>query len=260
MKKRQLAASLWPPLAALALLAILWQLAVSLFGIASWILPSPGRIAQEAVSGFTRMQEHAGSTIRLTLLGFSVGSCTGIAVACLLHVIPGAKRALYPLLIVSQNIPMIALAPLLMIWFGFGLLPKVIVITLVCFFPVVIATLDGFLQADPVMRSYMNMIGATRIQIFRKLEWPGALPSLFSGLKISGTYSVMGAVIAEWLGSEKGIGVYMLLARSSFRTDRVFVAIVWIVALSLVLFGLILLLERLLIRWKPASAANKERE
>jgi ABC-type nitrate/sulfonate/bicarbonate transport system permease component len=170
-----------------------------------------------------------------------------------LHVIPRFKAGFYPLLILSQNIPTIALAPLLMIWFGFGLLPKVIVITLVCFFPVAIATLDGFVQTDRTMLGYMRMIGAGRRQIFFKLELPNALPYLFSGLKISATYSVMGAVIAEWLGSDKGIGVYMLLSKNSFRTDRVFAAIAIIVGLSLLLFGFIAFLEKLVIRWNVKS-------
>src|SRR5690606_6777997 len=133
---------------------------------------------------------------------------------------------------------------------GFGILPKIIVITLVCFFPVTIASLGGFRNTPPEMKHYMLMAGASKIQMFTKLEWPNSLPSLFSGLKISATYSVMGAVISEWLGAIKGIGVYMTLASSSFRTDRVFVAIFIIMILGLLFFGAITLCEKWLVKWK----------
>jgi ABC-type nitrate/sulfonate/bicarbonate transport system permease component len=142
------------------------------------------------------------------------------------------------------------LAPLLVIWFGFGLLPKIIVITLVCFFPVTIAALDGFKQTDRDLVHYFTMSGASKKQLFWKLEVPHSLPSIFSGLKIAATYSVMGAVISEWLGSKQGIGVYMTLASSSFRTDRVFVAIFAIMTLSLLFFFVIVLLERYFVKWQ----------
>lgn len=240
-----------PPVLAVILLLAAWQGAAVWWEIPSWMLPGPLQILKEGLTGWARIRVHTLSTFRITLLGFVIGSSFGLGLAIVLHLVPGFKRAFYPLLILSQNIPTIVLAPLLMIWFGLGLGPKIMVITLVCFFPVVVAVLDGFLQADNEMMRYMKMIGANRRQVFFKLELPNALPSLFSGLKISATYSVMGAVVAEWLGSEKGIGVYMLLSRAAFRTDRVFVAIFIIVLLSLFLFGLIALLEAWFIRWKP---------
>ena len=138
------------------------------------------------------------------------------------------------------------------------MLPKIIVIILVCFFPITISLLDGFRQSDRDVMNYMKMAGATKQQIFWKLEWPNALPTLFSGIKISATYSVMGAVISEWLGASKGIGVYMQLSQSSFRTDRVFVAIILIVILSLLLLGLIMLLEKRIIRWQPKEEKAHE--
>ncbi|WP_019123213.1 ABC transporter permease [Brevibacillus massiliensis] len=241
----------WPPTAAILLLLVVWQLAVTIWAVPAWMLPSPLQIVSEGISSMPRMWMHTAFTIRMTLIGYAIGAVVGFVLSFVLHMLPRIKTAFYPLLILSQNIPIIALAPLLMIWFGFGLLPKMIVITLVCFFPIAVATLDGFAQTDPVMMNYMKMIGASRRQIFFKLELPHAIPYLFSGLKISATYSVMGAVISEWLGSDKGIGVYMLLAKSGFRTDRVFVAIFIIVFLSLLLFGCIILLERVCTRWKP---------
>ncbi|WP_410771063.1 ABC transporter permease [Fontibacillus sp. BL9] len=253
MKLRQLWNSVWPPLVAVILFLILWQAATSLFHIEKWILPSPADIAKEASAGAAGLWEHTLATLRLLLMGFAIGTAFGLLVAFALHIVPFLKSSLYPLIILSQNVPTIALAPLLMIWFGFGILPKIIVITLVCFFPVAVAAMDGLSRADRVMLDYMRMAGASKAQIFTKLEIPHALPSILSGVKIAATYSVMGAVIAEWIGADKGIGYYMMLQKSSFRTDKIFLAIAIIVTISLAMFGLIALLEKWLIRYKPAK-------
>lgn len=240
----------WPPLVAIALLLVIWQIASAVVDLPRWMLPSPTDIANEGLASWQRIQEHVLATLGLTLYGFAIGTAVGLAVAFVLHMVAPLRTALYPLMILSQNVPMIALAPLLMIWFGFGLLPKLIVITLVCFFPVAVAALNGLAQTDSTMLTYMKMAGASRRQIFTKLELPSSLPSLFAGLKISAAYSVMGAIIGEWLGTEKGLGMYMLLQKNAFRTDRVFVAIALIVMMSILIFGLIAWFERWLIRWK----------
>ncbi|MFS0612856.1 ABC transporter permease [Lederbergia ruris] len=239
----------WRPMAVLLFLLMIWEGAVRLLNTPSWLLPAPSAILQEAITGYERFLPHLQSTIGLAVTGFLLGCSIGILVAVILHLLPGTQEAVYPLLILSQNIPIIVLAPLLVIWFGFGWLPKLIIITLVCFFPVTIAAMGGFRQTSQEIKQYMLMAGATRLQIFTKLEWPHSLPALFSGLKISATYSVMGAVISEWLGAKKGIGVYMTLASSSFRTDRVFVAIFLIMILSMLFFLLIQLAEKWLVRW-----------
>lgn len=241
----------WPPVATVALFLAVWQLAVHLFEVERYILPSPAAIAREAAAEADKLIGHTWATLRLTLGGFGIGAAVGLAVALLLHLIPWLRTALYPLLVISQNVPTIALAPLLMLWFGFGMLPKIIVITLVCFFPVAVATLDGLARTDRSMMNYMRMAGASRWQTFSKLELPHAMPSVFSGLRIAGTYSVMGAVIGEWIGSDKGIGYFMLLQKSAYRTDRVFAAIGIIVLLSLLMVGLIALLEKRFVRWNP---------
>lgn len=241
----------WPPVVAVLLFLAAWQLAVFMFDIEEWILPSPSGIAREAAAGAEGLLEHTLATLRLTLIGFVIGTAVGLVIALVLHLVPWLKTAVYPLLVISQNVPTIALAPLLMIWFGFGMLPKIIVITLVCFFPVAVAAMDGLTRTDMSMMNYMRMTGATKWQTFTMLELPHALPSVFSGVRIAATYSVMGAVIGEWIGSDKGIGYFMLLQKSAYRTDRVFVAIAVIVLLSLLMVGLITLLERRLIRWNP---------
>jgi ABC-type nitrate/sulfonate/bicarbonate transport system permease component len=241
----------WPPLAVAILFLVIWQLLVSLFGTAAWLMPAPLAIFKEMIAEWAKhkLQVHLLATINLSLIGFGIGTLVGFLLACVLHIIPGFKTSVYPLLVLSQNIPTIVLAPLLMIWFGYGILPKIILIVIVVFFPVCVAILDGFMRTDRSCYNYMQMTGANRRQLFTKLELPSALPSLFSGLKISATYSVMGAVIAEWLGSDAGIGKYMLYNKSAYRTDHVFGAFMIIVALSFIFFITIVLLEKLLLKW-----------
>ncbi len=150
----------------------------------------------------------------------------------------------------SQNVPVIVIAPLLVIWFGFGILPKLIVITLVCFFPITVSLLEGFNETDKELEKYMKMMGATRLERFKKLEWPNSMPYFFNGLKIAGTYSVMGAIISEWLGSDKGLGKFMLIAQRAFQVDQVFVAIVWIIIFAMVIYLVIYIIQRIVLRWQ----------
>ncbi|MGG1550796.1 ABC transporter permease [Paenibacillus ferrarius] len=245
----------WPPLVVVILLLLVWQLAVTWGGTASWLLPSPFKILRDGTTDMPRVWIHTWATLKLMLLGFGVGSAIGLMVACVLHRMPFVKAGFYPLLILSQNVPVIAIGPLLVILLGFGILPKLVLISLVCFFPVTMSTLDGLTQTDRSMLSYMHMIGASSRQIFYKLELPHALPFLFTGLKISATYSVMGAVIAEWLGGNVGLGYYMILQKSAFRADREFVAIGIIVILSLLFFWCIAGLEKLVIRWQTKRSS-----
>ncbi|HEY0186830.1 MAG TPA: ABC transporter permease [Cellulomonas sp.] len=239
-----------PAAATAVVLLVVWEVATRVLAVPAWMLPGPLRIAQEAVSVAPTLWPDVLSTVRLTVIGGVLGVALGLAIAAAMHLVEPLRSAVYPLLIVSQNVPSIALAPLLVIWFGFGLTPKIVVIVLVCFFPVAVAAMDGLRGADRVVVDYLRMSGATRRQVFTKVEVPSALPAVFSGLKIAATYAVMGAVVAEWVGSDRGVGHYMLLQKSAFRADRVFVAILVIVVLSLALFALIAALERRTTRWR----------
>jgi ABC-type nitrate/sulfonate/bicarbonate transport system permease component len=241
---------LWPPFLLIGAVLAIWEAAVRRKTVEAWLLPAPSAIWSEFLNSADRMSVDVMATSRIAVYGLLAGVTAGVVFASLLHLSSVLRKTLYPIIVLTQNIPMIALAPLLVAWMGFSDEPKTLVVALVCFFPVTVAVLDGFRQTDRVLMTYMQMAGASTWQLFWKLEWPSALPAFFSGVKLAGAYSVMGAVIAEWLGAERGLGLTMQLASSSFRTDRVFVAILWIVLLSLLLFFAIGLLERLVIRWR----------
>lgn len=247
----------WRPILVLLLLFLIWEIIVRSIHTPEWLLPTPSKIFTETINDWTNFYPNLLSSIEISIFGFIVGGLIGLVVAIVLHLVPFLKDSFYPLLILSQNVPIIVLAPLLVIWFGFGLLPKIIVITLVCFFPITVAALDGFRQTPTELKHYMKMAGASTNQLFWKLELPFSLPSIFSGLKISATYSIMGAVISEWLGAKQGIGVYMTLASSSFRTDRVFVAIFAIMFLSLLFFLLIVSIEKRIVKWHQTGEDEK---
>ena len=238
----------WRPVIAILVFIGLWEFATYYFSIEDWLLPAPSAIINEAQEVLPTFLPHFLATLKLSSTGFMIGTTIGLVVATLLHVMPRVRETFYPFLILSQNMPVIVLAPLLVIWFGFGTLPKLIIITLACFFPIAVSALGGFQQTNRELIYYMKMMGATKSQLFWKLELPHALPAVFSGLKIAATYSVMAAVVSEWLGAQKGIGVFMTLASSSFRTSRVFVAIVVAMALSLTFFALMVALEKILVR------------
>jgi len=245
---KQWSAVMMPSAVILALL-FLWELSVAATGIEKWILPSPTEILESLISSRELLIVHSVQTLKETLLGLGVAIFFGIALATLVDLSPWLQKAIYPLLVISQTIPIIAVAPLIMIWFGFGLLPKVVVVALVCFFPIAINLADGFRTVDIEMIRLMKTMGATKWQIFKMVKLPGAMPFFFSGLRIAGTYSVMGAVISEWLGASKGLGILLTRSSQSFLTDRVFATIIVIVFLSLVIFALVEMIAKVTMRW-----------
>lgn len=193
--------------------------------------------------------DHALQTMQETAIGLLLAIVTAIVVALSMDLSPWIRKAVYPLLITSQTVPIIALAPLFLIWFGYGMLPKVLVVALVCFFPIAVNLADGLKEIDEDMLRFMKAIGANKRQIFTKLKLPSSLPFFFSGLRIAGTYSVMGAVIGEWLGGSKGLGIQLVRASQSYATDLFFAIILVIVGLSLLIFVIIELFSRILMPW-----------
>ncbi|WP_276352570.1 ABC transporter permease [Cohnella caldifontis] len=247
----------WPPAAALLLFLALWQAACAAFRIDPWTLPSPYDIALQMGEDAPLIGYHLAGTLGLAMSGVGLGLAAGVILAVALHLLPAVRSVVSPFVVASQNVPLIALGPLLMIWFGFGLTPKLILLTLVGFFPVAWSLLAGLGRAEPQLREYLAMIGASKWETLRRLEFPASLPYLFSGLKITVTYSVTTACVAEWLGASRGIGYYLVLKFKGFQIDAVFGAVICIVTLCLGLYGLAAWLERIAIYWRRAGKAGE---
>lgn len=246
---RQKAGQYGPPVVLLAALLALWEAAVRLAGVPKWLLPAPTQIVQAGVEAAPLLGPHIAQTMTETLLGLALALVAGVGLALLIDLSATLRRALYPLLVASQTIPILALAPLLIIWFGYGILPKVVVVTLVCFFPIAVGAADGLRAADPELVNLLRAMGASRRQIMTKVRVPAALPSFFSGYKIAVTYSVVGAIIGEWVGASTGLGIFMTRSAKGFATDRVFAAIAITSLLSIALFLMVLALERAMLPW-----------
>lgn len=237
---------------AVALLA-LWELAVRADLSLTQFLPSPGMIMQAFVLNRDAIYENTLPTLLETVLGLLVAIILGLLLAVLLDLSSWSRRAIYPLLIISQTIPIVALAPLLLIWGGIGIGPKMVVVTLYCFFPITVATADGLASAEPDLLKLLGSMGASRWQILWLVRLPGSLPSFYSGLRIAATYSVTGAIVGEFVGAYQGLGIYMETSTNSHALPVVFATIGVTALLSLALFALVNLMERLTLPWYHAS-------
>lgn len=235
----------------LIVLALLgaWQAYARLGGLQDDVLPAPTDVATQLWENRGDLWENTLPTLRATLLGFAFALTAGFTLSVLIDSSVILRRAILPLLIVSQTLPIIAIAPLVVIWFGFGLLPKVLLVALVTFFAITVSLVEGYRAADPDAEGLLRSMGAGRWRIFRSLRLPTAMPYFFAGLRISITYAVVGAIFAEYAGASEGLGIYMQNAKNSFRTDLVLAAVVVSAALTLVLFALTHLVERLTIPW-----------
>jgi ABC-type nitrate/sulfonate/bicarbonate transport system permease component len=238
---------------AVALLAF-WELYVRAGHISPAVLPTPTGIIQALIDNWDVISVHTLQTLLETVLGMAAATLLGLLLAVLLDISSWTRRAIYPLLVTSQTIPMIALAPLLLIWFGFDLGPKVIVVTLYCFFPIAVACADGLASADPDLMKLLRSMRASRWQALWLVRLPGAMPSFFSGLRIAATYSVTGAIFGEYVGAYQGLGIYMQTSANSHAIILVFAAILVTAALSLLLFGLVSLIERIALPWYHSTA------
>lgn len=246
---RQRLLVVWPPVLLAAIFLTVWELGVRLSRVEMWLLPAPSDIVKAFGQNMELLNRHMWPTLQEAVLGFAAGIAVALLLAILIEMSPWLRRGLYPLLVGTQTVPIIAIAPLFIVWFGYGLLPKVLIVALVTFFPVVVSMVDGLGSADRDMVRLLQSMGAGRWRIFRMVRFPHALPSLFSGLKIAATYSVLGAVIGEWLGANAGLGVMLVRAQNSFAADNVFVAIIVITFWSIVLFALIQTIARLAAPW-----------
>ena len=233
-----------PAGAAVLLLVGMWQLICSLGLVPGYMLPSPAEVAGAFVSERALLFEHAIITLQEAFLGLAIGVAVGFGFALLMDTFEVLYRAFYPILVITQTVPTVAIAPLLVLWFGYEMTPKIILIVIATFFPVTVGLLEGFRGADRDAINLLRSMGAGRWQIFRYIKAPSALPQFFSGLRIAAAYSVVGAVISEWLGGFGGLGVYMTRVKKAFAFDKMFAVIFLISAISLALMALVSLAER----------------
>jgi ABC-type nitrate/sulfonate/bicarbonate transport system permease component len=249
-----------PPLGLVAILLGAWEVYARSSGVSPFVLPAPSQVLGALWEFRSEAVRHAVPTLVETVVGFSLSIAGATAVAIGLDRVGWARRAVEPLLVGSQTIPIVAIAPLIVVWFGFGLLPKVLVVILVTFFPITIALLDGFGSTTAEAAELMRSFGASAGQTFRKVRWPSGLPAFFTGLRISATYAVVAAVIGEYVGATDGLGIWMQLSQRSFRTDLVFAAILLTAVLSVGLYAVVVVAERATIPWWRASREARQSE
>ena len=213
------------------------------------MLPSPIDVVKAFADNFSIMMKQAAVTLQETLYGLLIGIAIAFVIASLMDRFTIINKALYPVLVVTQTIPTIAIAPLLVLWMGFGMAPKITLVVITTFFPIAIGLLNGFQSVDEDAINLMRSMGARRLQIFRIIKLPNATASFFSGLRISAAYAVVGAGVSEWLGGFEGLGVYMTRVKKAYAFDKMFAVIVFISAISLVLMGIVVLLEKISMPW-----------
>ncbi len=246
-----------PSLIVVATIVLTWEILARVLAIDPIVLPAPSRILGALWDARGVAAGHALTTLVETGLGFGVSVLFAVLTGLAMDSIGWVRRAIYPLLVASQTIPIVAVAPLLVIWFGLGLVPKVLVVVLVTFFPVTVALLDGLAGTERDATSLLQTMGASRYQILMKLRLPGALPSFFTGLRIAVTYAVIGAIFGEQVGAVNGLGIWMILSKNLFRTDLVFGAILVTAILTLALWFVVGAVERLTIPWYRESRRTR---
>lgn len=249
LRLRRAAGRYLPPLALLLALVALWELAAKTLHVKNYILPAPTEIATAFSSDRSLLASDALVTLEEIVFGFLIAVIVGLGVAFTLHFSRALRKAVYPLLIASQTVPVIVLAPFLVYMFGFDIRPKLAIVALICFFPIAVNTLDGLRSVDPDLVKMMRTLDASRWSIFKRVELPSSMPFAFSGARIAATVAAIGAVFGEYVGPSAGLGHLMIQASSQLDTARVFAAIVILSAFAIGLFGIVVLLERLLVPW-----------
>jgi len=244
------------PTLLLAALIGAWQIAVSTGAIAEtldlepFLVPSPAEIASSLWSSRSLLAENAWVTLREILLGLACALIAGLGFAALMYRWVTIRLATYPLIVASQTIPVFVLAPILVVWFGYGIGPKLAIVALICFFPITVSALGGLGSADPAAIKLMRSLDASRWQIFRRVEVPAALPSIFTGVKIAVVFAPIGALFGEWAGSSAGLGHLILQDSAQLEVAREFATVVVLAAIALVLMGLVVLAERRVVTWR----------
>jgi ABC-type nitrate/sulfonate/bicarbonate transport system permease component len=252
---RRWASQAGPPVVLLGAFVAAWEWCVRAFGIPFYILPAPSRIAQLLVQDNGLLLPQAAVTLEEIAIGFAIAFVLGIGLALLIFSSPVVERAVYPLVIASQTVPIFAIAPLLIVWLGYGMPSKVAMTALIVFFPIVVNTVDGLRAADADAVNLLLILGATPWQVLRKIRAPAALPFVFSGVRIAVATSVIGAVIGEWVGATQGLGFLMIHANAQLHIDLVFAAIVYLSVMAIGLFLAVSAAEWLALPWRRAGIA-----
>jgi putative hydroxymethylpyrimidine transport system permease protein len=236
-------------LVSVGLLVLMWQGATWLFRVPAYLLPSPSVTMGAIMNDAALLSDHVSVTALESIAGLALAVAAGLGIAALMNGSRLARDLIYPPLVLTQAIPLIAIAPVILIWFGLGVLAKVLIVAFVCVFPIAVNAYEGFRSLDPTFRDLLDTFGASRADRYRHLYLPATLPGILAGVKIAATYSVLGAVVGEWLGGSRGIGVYMTRSLQSFRTDRLFGALVVVMLMSFGLFKLVEGLGTVLTPW-----------
>lgn len=245
------------PLLPVMAFILIWELFVRVAEPPRFILPGPTAIAAAFPSMVDQLIRHSFSTLAIVMLGFVAGSVGGLVLAIVMSLSPLLRGGIYPIVIASQTTPKIAIAPLLLVWFGVGLLPKVLIVALLAFFPVLINTLAGLDNTDRGHLDLMRSVSASRWQTYRQVRLPAAIPFVFAGLKLALTVSVIGAIIGEWIAGNQGLGFLLLFYNANLRTTELFVVLVTLVVLATVMFALLVLIERVLSWEAKTNAASR---
>ena len=240
----------WISLALVAVVIVLWELACRWLAIPDFILPPPIEVAKVTILKAQLLLPHAAVTALEIIAGIVLSLMIAVPLATVMFAVPSVERALSPFLVASQAVPVFALAPLLVIWLGYGLASKVLMAAIIIFFPITVSLLEGYKNCDREYAVFFDLMGAEFRQKLRLLYWPWALPYFFSGLKVGVTVATIGAVIGEWVGAQKGLGYLMIQANARLQVSLVFAAIVWLSAMGLALWAFVGFLEKKVIDWK----------
>ena len=246
-----------PALLSVGTLILAWELYARFSGISPTMLPAPSRVVAQAVQNWPALLDNTLPTISATLLGFACSLMAAFIFSVLIDFFKPLRRALFPVFIISQTLPLVAIAPLIVLWFGFGLTPKIMLVALVTFFPMLVALVQGYVATDEDIEALLASMGASLLRIFLLARLPSSLPYFFAGLRISITYAVVGAIFAEYAGAAKGLGIYILNAKNNFRPDLVLAAVLVSATLTLVLFGTTVLIQRLAMPWDRLAGERK---
>lgn len=231
-----------------AVVLLLWELLVYLLKTPDYLIPAPSSVYRAFINDFPILMDHALATILEVVLGFTAALILSMGLSLLMARFRPLYRILWPYMVISQTIPLYILAPLFMVWFGFGILPKVLIVLLVCFFPITAGFVQGLVSTEPELDELLVVMRATPAQILWKIRVPQAMPQFFAGLKIAAAYSVTGAVLSEWAGAQKGLGIFLTRSMKTFKTAALFADVFIIILLSLLLFFIIHYLEMKVVR------------